>query len=301
MKTVKFPTTYDYAGLCEWAMACERDFDRRLSELSRRIVQEEKSYIALSGPSCSGKTTTSHKLVADLVQSGKRVKVVSLDDFYLPREFLLTRAAENGGKIDFDSPSTLDWECLSSFIEATRCSKVSSLPCYNFQKGERVGFVSVDPSEYDLVLFEGIQAAYAEFLSMLPQGNYSAVFVSVESGLKIGSHFLRPRQHRLARRIVRDQRFRGASPEFTLQLWETVTSNEDAFIFPSAPSAHFKLDSLIGYELCVLRDPLLDAIGHLPEGAMTADLLRLAEFCEQVPSLPIEIVPENALLREFIG
>lgn len=301
MRTIKFPTHYDEAALIEWAAFCETDFSRRLHELTERIVQARKPFIALSGPSCSGKTTASHKLVADLTESGRRVKVVSLDDFYLPRALLIARAAEHGGKIDFDSPDTLDWAALRTFVEATRRGEAAMLPRYDFKKGERTIFESVSPEEHDLYLFEGIQAAYPEFLSMLPEGAYSALFVSMESGLKVGDHILHPRQLRLARRIVRDRHSRGASPEFTLSLWETVTANEDMHIMPSYRRAHFHLDTLIGYELCVLREPLLDAIATLPEQAITPDLRILMRFCELIPALPREIVPENALLREFIG
>lgn len=301
MKTVKFPVGYTVDRLISWAEACEADFDCRLSELSRLIVKAGKPFIALSGPSCAGKTTTSHKLVADLVESGKRVKVVSLDDFYLPRDLLLARASENGGKVDFDSPDTVDWDALASFAEAIECGKIAEMPCYDFKKGERVAMLPILPEDYDLFLFEGIQASYAEFLSMLPVGHYSSVLINMESGLKYGNRLLRPRQLRLARRIVRDLRFRGASVEFTLKLWEAVTVNEDAHIFPNAAGAHFKLDTLIGYELCVLRDPLLAALLTLSEESMTPDIRMLIDFCSLIPSLPAEIVPEKALLREFIG
>lgn len=301
MRTIKFPTNYDSVALRSWAMACEDDFNSRLSELSRLIVRAGKPFIALSGPSCSGKTTTSHKLVNDLVQSGKRVKVISLDDFYLPRALLLDRATENGGKVDFDSPDTLDWQTLSAFVEAIRQGETGYLPCYDFKKGERAGRFAVKPADYDLFLFEGIQAAYAEFLSMLPSGDYSAVFVSMESGLKYGKRLLRPEQLRLARRIVRDMRFRGASPKFTLQLWENVLANEAAHIVPCLTRAHFRLDTLIGYELCVLREPLLEAVQTLDDGLIPPDLRTLISFCKLIPSLPAEIVPQNALLREFIG
>lgn len=301
MRTIKFPTNYNIQALERWALVCEDDFNSRLSELSRLIVEADKPYIALSGPSCSGKTTTSHKLVSDLVRSGKRVKVISLDDFYLPRDLLLARARDNGSKLDFDSPDTLDWDTLSVFIDAIRQGKVASLPRYDFKRGEQIEHESVDPGEYDLFLFEGIQAAYAAFLDLLPSGEYSAVYVSMESSLKVGERILRPRQLRLARRIVRDQLFRGASPEFTLQLWENVTANEKAHIIPSYSRAHFHIDTLIGYELCVLREPLIEAIEALPEKAVTSDIRLLEQFCALIPSLSAEIVPENALLREFIG
>lgn len=301
MRTIKFPTTYDREALSEWALACERDFNSRLSELSRLIVETAKPIIALSGPSCSGKTTTSHKLVSDLIGSGKRVKVISLDDFYLPRDLLLARASEKGGKVDFDSPDTLDWSALATFVETLREGKAAKLPRYDFKSGAQTACETVDPAAYDLFLFEGIQAAYAEFLSLLPEGAYSSVYVSMESGLKVGSRLIRPRQLRLARRIVRDLRFRGASPEFTLQLWEAVTANEEKHITPNHSRAHFRLDTLIGYELCVLREPLIQAIEMLPVGAVTSDIRILKQFCPLVPSLSAEIVPKNALLREFIG
>ena len=116
MKTVKFPLHRDEASLRAFAAACEADFKKRLNRLVDRIAADPRRLIALAGPSCAGKTTTAHRIIDRLAEAGRRVQVVSLDDFYRPRDVLI---AESAGKsmIDFDSPATLDWAKLSAFID----------------------------------------------------------------------------------------------------------------------------------------------------------------------------------------
>lgn len=305
MKTVKYPIIP--AGrsaedvLIEWADFCEADFSKRLTELCRRIVADGRTLITLTGPSCAGKTTTAHKLIEDFSKAGKRVLVVSLDDFYRDRDILIREAEEEGRAIDFDSPSTLNWKLLRSFVEDVLAHRPAHLPHFDFVVGKSVETRVIFPDSFDILLFEGIQGLYREFLELLPKGSYAAVFIHPDSGFKVGEHHLNPREIRLIRRMVRDRLFRGASPEFTLQLWENVTANEDRYIYPMAPMAHYRLDSFMGYELCLFKEACEEAIASLPESAVTAQIMHIQSVLREIAPFSAEHLQENSLLHEFVG
>ncbi len=301
MKTVKFPQNRDEAALRAFAAACEADFAGRLSRLVDRIAEDPRRIIALAGPSCAGKTTTAHRLIDRLQAEGKRVQVVSLDDFYRPRAELLAEAAARGGEIDFDSPDTLDWDRLNAFLADVFAGRKAEVPRYDFTTGDCVELRPLVPGSYDILLFEGIQAFYRRFLDLLPAGSYAAVFVTPESGLMIDEMHLGPTDIRLCRRMVRDLLFRGASPAFTMQLWKSVTDNENLYIFPTAAMAHYRLDTFVGYETCLLRDILLEALATLPSEWRTEQIAHIETVVRAVPSLPREVMPDDSMLREFLG
>ena len=300
MKTVKFPIHRDDASLGAFAAACEADFASRLSRLARRIADDPRSIILLAGPSCAGKTTTAHRIIQRLQEIGKRVQVISLDDFYLPRDQLL-KASEGKEQIDFDSPDTLDWEKLSAFLSDVLAHRTAYIPRFDFESGLIEEHRPLPADSYDCLLFEGIQAFYARFLALLPKGSYAGVFVAPKSGLQVDEAHLTPADIRLCRRMVRDRLFRAASPAFTLELWKGVTDNEQQHIYPSAPLAHYRLDSFIGYELCLMRDLILDGFATLPEALRTPHILHIESVVRSLPSLPIEVMPAESMLHEFLG
>ena len=301
MKTVKFPLHRDEASLQAFAAACEADFFRRLDRLVDRIAADPRKIIALAGPSCAGKTTTSHRIIDRMAEVGRRVQVVSLDDFYRPRDILIAESKAAGKEIDFDSPATLDWAKLSAFIDDVLNGRTAYLPRFDFVEGFSVEERPVEPDSYDCLSFEGIQACYRQFLDLLPNGGYAGVFVTPESGLSIDEMHLIPEDLRLCRRMVRDRLFRGASPAFTMELWKGVTANEERYIFPTVHLAHYHLDTFVGYEVCLMRDAILDALSTIPEEAQTEQTRHMEKVYRAIPPLPREVMPEESMLHEFLG
>ena len=113
---------------------------------------------------------------------------------------------------------------------------------------------------------------------------------------------LATRDIRLARRLVRDCLFRGHGAAFTLGLWGHVCAGEDRYIKPYKPRANLLLDTTHTYEVCLWRT-VLDAMPADP--ALTAtqarQLAALREKFAAFPALGTELVPQNSMLREFIG
>ena len=125
--------------------------------------------------------------------------------------------------------------------------------------------------------------------------------INVEDSLTVGDVTLQPRTVRLMRRLVRDYRFRGAAPDFSFVLWEGVTANEDKNILPFTDNAELHINSLLGYEACMLKpylDPLMRSIPSTSKYKEQADFLLRA--LEGIDTISAEYLPENALYREFI-
>ena len=65
----------------EFVALCEKKFDKQLSDAVETIEKSGKRIITLSGPTCSGKTTTARRFIERLEQSGKKTGVISIDDY----------------------------------------------------------------------------------------------------------------------------------------------------------------------------------------------------------------------------
>ena len=277
--------------------------ERVLSSVTRLILNDPVRIMTVSGPSCSGKTTTAELICQALRENGKKVHVISLDNFFLSRSFLLKRAALNGTKIDFDSPDTLDFDALTEVTEAAFSGKPVLVPVFNFKTGERDGVTDFGiPSVDDVYLFEGIQAVYPEVTTLFGRHPFRSVFLSVGEDAKYGNTVFLREEIRFLRRLVRDRRYRGAAPEFTFRIWDSVRENERKHIFPNADKCDLQLTTYLPYELNMIRDEAyacLDTIGKGTDYYKTAK--KLQRKLEPLPSISSAYLSETSLYHEFLG
>lgn len=107
---------------------------------------------------------------------------------------------------------------------------------------------------------------------------------------------------RLIRRIVRDARTRGASAKATIAMWNSVRRGEEENIFPYQESADVMFNSALIYELAVLKlyaEPLLFSITQ--EEPEYNEAKRLLKFLDYFVGVPCEMIPNNSILKEFVG
>lgn len=155
---------------------------------------------------------------------------------------------------------------------------------------------------YDYFLLEGIQAVYPEVLACLGDAEHFSIFSSVRRSLSLDDVTFSAREIRLIRRLVRDARTRNATAEFTFYLWDGVVKNEEKNILPHENGADCSIDSLLPYELRVLRDPLLRVLQTLPASSpYYEEGQRLCEKMRGVTPYPSALVPASSICREFIG
>ena len=281
----------------------EQEFEKRLTLTVEKVCENKDiRLIGLSGPTCSGKTTTAKKLISKLTAQGKNVHVVSIDDFFYDREVLIARADKDPNiEIDYDSEETIDFDALRECIAEVFSDEATQVPKYDFVLGKRVGYVTIDPDDNDLFIFEGIQAIYPKVTELFHQYNYKSVYICVESSIDIDGTVFEPNELRLMRRIVRDYKFRGASPEFTLYLWDSVRANEESSIFPYVSGCDYFINSTLPFEVHLLLPYLKEILPRVPADdehkAIAENILRKLDGIEAVS--PEYLIPDS-LCYEFI-
>lgn len=283
-------------------LAWEARFEAQLDGAVAKIAAADGvRIITLSGPTCSGKTTTANKLTRDFTEYGKLVHIISIDDFYLNRDVLNDRAAV-GGKIDYDSVHTIDLVTLQTCVEDIFAGRRVKLPRYDFVTGRRVGYEELSVSERDLFIFEGIQAVYPEIVALFNRHPYVSVYISVAEDLNLEGEVFDRFDIRFFRRLVRDYNFRNAPPEFTFRIWESVRANEEASIIPYEHLCDIRLNSLLPYELGVIKPDLVRILELVEKdsayyGEARAIIRRFADIEE----ISRDYIPENSVYREFLG
>ncbi len=298
--------TFSFADEAEkkaFVARCEDDFRARIDAVVTAITaRDHLRFLTLAGPTCSGKTTTATILIDCLRSMGRRVVVISIDDFFYDREYLYEMAEKTGGSPDLDSVRAIDLEALRTVVSAVTDGKPTVLPHFDFATGKRQSGATVVPHPEDIYLFEGIQAVYPEVTALFPRDTLLSLYISVEDTVETEHGLWFSREIRLLRRLLRDSKFRGTDAETTFSHWGGVTRNELRNIEPYKGGCDHHIDSSMPYELCVLRDPLialLATVGEDSDYALTARLL--SEKLNRLPAISEEYVPADSVLREFIG
>ncbi len=303
-KIIKVPIGFDTKEderefVCGW----ERDFEKRLSDMAAQICAvEDAKVITLSGPTCSGKTTAANKIISEFGKLGKRVHVISIDDFYYDKDILHEKSVKNkGGEIDYDSADTIDIEEFERFVNKIFESRELLCPVFDFKSGKRSSYRRLSREENDVFLFEGIQAIYPEIRAILDAHGYISVYISPRSAIEAGGSLFEPNELRLLRRIVRDRHFRETSAEFTLKIWKSVRNNEEINIFPYEDSCLFYIDSSFGYELGILTPYLREYLADVSAGSPYREQAdKILERIAGVESISEDYLSEDSLYREFV-
>jgi len=285
----------------EVILVAESLHSQRIADLAREIVRrhQETRIVLIAGPSSSGKTTLAKRLAIQLIANGMRPLALSLDDYFVERE---ATPRDDNGEYDFESLQALDLPLLNEQVHKLLAGEKVTLPRYDFATGRRSWGQEVSISKDQIILAEGIHGLNPELLPGL-EAKAFRVYVSALTQLNIDQHNRVPTTDtRLLRRIVRDAQSRGYSAQATIQRWDSVTRGEMRNIFPYQELADAMFNSALVYELAVLKpfaEPLLSQIE--PGTLEFAEARRLLAFLEWFLPWPAESVPDNSLLREFIG
>ena len=277
--------------------------EKRLADIADVILAERRALrmLAISGPSSSGKTTTTQRLATQLEVNGLKPVALSLDNYFLDRD---RTPVDADGRYDFESPDALDLPLLTHHIAELVDGRPIEVPTFDFVTGSRAPATTrlqVGPSE--ILLIEGIHALNPRLMAGVKRNAVFKVYVSALGGLNIDLMNRVPTTEiRLLRRIVRDHRDRGISPELTIGQWDSVRRGEYAHVFLFQEDADVMFNSSMLYELNALRPFAEAALATIPGGSPAVDtrdrLLNLLTFFEP---LDTERVPFNSILREFIG
>lgn len=282
---------------------CEEDYFSQVKSMADMIYQrgDSKPIVLLSGPSGSGKTTTSLKLEQYLDSMGMCTHTISMDDYFLPAHENHQAMTETG-EIDYESPYRLDIPLLNEhMIKIANCEEVR-LPSFDFKRQERKQGQCLKRNHGDIVVFEGIHALNPDVTGMT-DGFANCVYVSVRSRIQTTEGVcLHPCMIRLMRRIIRDKFFRARRPIETLEMFNSVERGENLYIMPYKQRAEFNIDTFIPYEVSVYKSFLYE---DLIEASKTYDDFEkfklIMSVFDELDNLDIDLVPPEALIREFIG
>jgi uridine kinase len=281
----------------------ETYYEQQLARIADKINSERDKVkvILMSGPSSSGKTTTSHKLEYYLNNLGINTHQISIDDYFKNR---IDTPKDENGEYDFESLYSIELELFNNHLSALLKGETVSMPEYSFIKGEKeYKGKTLRVRDDDIIIVEGLHALNDELTSSLDNNCKKKVYISPLTHLNIDNHNrIYTSDLRRIRRLVRDYKFRGYSASETLRMWKKIRNGEEKYIFPYQDEADFVVNSALLYEIAVLKvyaEPILYTVSSDDE--VYHEAKRLINFLRNFLAIPSELVPKDSVLREFIG
>lgn len=276
--------------------------EKKIAEIATRIAQEgNKKFIMIAGPSSSGKTSFSHRLSIQLKANGLRPHPVGVDDYFVARR---ATPRDEKGDYNYEVLEALDVELFNEHMTRLAKGEEIELPTYNFITGEREYKGNrLRLGQDDILVIEGIHCLNDKLSYSLLKENKFKIYISALTQLNIDEHNrISTTDGRLIRRMVRDARTRGTNAKDTIARWQSVRRGEESYIFPYQEEADAMFNSALIYELSVLKnyaEPLLFGIGK--EEPEYLEAKRLLKFLDYFLGIDSENIPNNSLIREFVG
>ena len=302
----KVNETLEAGKAIELINLCEARQERKYAQAADQIYWKRNRcrIVMMSGPSSSGKTSSSLRIAQQARVLGLKPKVIELDNYFVNREN--TPIDENGER-DYEALAAMDVAFLNQQLNDLLAGKEVELPKFDFKEGHRV-FTgnTLRLEDGDILFMEGIHALNPDLTPDIPRDRIFNIYISALSALPGGE-----KDHgsttdkRLLRRIVRDNRTRGISPEDNILRWPSVRRGEKRNIFPFEENANIVFNSSTLYDIPLLKyyaEPLLCGISESsPAYAKAQSLLHFLEKVRALRPSEIAAIPPTSIMREFIG
>lgn len=280
---------------------CEMHMTNQIHELVDDIIKKKARYILFAGPSSSGKTTTTKKVALQLRSRGYETLVISVDNYFKDKK---ETPKDANGNYDFESLEALDIKLLNRQLKDLIAGKKVQMPTFNFTTGEKEyenGPIKLE--ENAIILMEGLHCINDAMTNELDPTLKYKVYLSPFIPLNVDRHnYISTTDLRLLRRIVRDNRTRATDVGATINYWNTVREGEEKYIFPYINNIDRIIDTSLAYEIGVLKvfvEPLLYSVKS--NNTAYNEARRLIHSLQEFFPIPTDYVPEDSILREFIG
>ena len=277
--------------------------EKKIAEIANLIYEQRDKVkvVLIAGPSASGKTTFSKRLMVQLAVNGLRPTMISLDDYFVDRE--KTPRDENG-EYDFEAIEAIDIEYFNKQLIQLFNDEIVELPKFNFSVGMK--FPSGKKLQLlpnSILVVEGIHGMNPNLIPHIRPENTFKIFLSALTQISIDDqNHISTTDNRLIRRMIRDSKYRSYSAQETIRRWPSVRAGEEKNIFPYQENADVMFNSALIYELAVLKkyvEPILKAV---PESQSEySESNRLLKFFSYFKTIDDMEIPPTSLIREFLG
>ena len=280
--------------------------ERKYADIADQIYARrgQVKAVFIAGPSSSGKTSSSLRIALQCRVLGLVPKVIELDNYFVDREHT---PKDSEGNYDFEALEAMDLKLLNSQLNDLFAGKEVELPKFDFKAGRSMpSGKRISLGEKEILIMEGIHALDPAMVPDVDNSKIFRVYASALTSLNVDeNNNISTSDNRLLRRMVRDNRVRGITPEETITRWYSVRRGENCNIFPFQENADAAFNSALIYELPMLKyyaEPLLRRIA--PSSPAYTEAVRLLKFLDYIVALsPDEIsaIPPTSIMREFIG
>ena len=257
--------------------------------------------ILIGGPSSSGKTTTSKKMALELKARGINPFILSVDDYFLERK---DTPKDEKGNYEYDIIEAIDIDLFNNHLTKLLNGESVQIPSYNFVTGEKeYKNPGVSLKNRDIIIIEGLHTLNEKLTNSVKRENKLKIYISPFTPLGLDRHnHISTVDMRLIRRMVRDNSKRGYNAESTLKNWRIVRKAEEKYVFPYQTEADIVFNTALIYEIGILKTyaiPLLYSVKQ--DSEYYEEALRLINFLKGFFNIPVDILPNTSLLREFVG
>jgi len=286
----------------EVILVSEALHEQKIAQIATTISerQENIKIVLIAGPTSSGKTTFSKRLAIQLLTHGISPFAIEMDNYFVERD---DTPLDEDGNPNFEAFEALDSKFMEQDLKKLLAGEEVTLPRFNFRSGKREVGETVRIGKNQIMVIEGIHGLNPNLLADIADDKKFLIYASCLTQLNLDYYNrISTTDSRLIRRIVRDARARGYPAMRTIQLWESVRRGEREYIFPYQENADAIFNSALVYELAALKsaaEPLLRQIPHGTEEYLEAK--RLLAFLEWLLPVDENLIPDNSIIREFIG
>jgi uridine kinase len=286
----------------EIILVSEALHEQHITDIARQIAhrRRETRIVLISGPSSSGKTTFSRRLAIQLLALGLSPFALELDSYFVDRE---KTPLDEKGQLNFEALEALDLNQLGDHLTRLIAGETVALPRYDFKAGRQVPGDAVQLSPDQIIILEGIHGLDPRLLPESLSSRAFRIYGAALTQLNLDRHNrVSTADTRLIRRIVRDARERGYIAQQTISRWESVRRGEELYIFPYQENSDVMFNSALVYEMSALQPLAEPLLRQVPRGTPEfIEAKRLLAFLEWFLPVETDLIPDNSILREFIG
>ena len=286
----------------EIVMLAEALHEKKIANIADKIAQNRNiKMILIAGPSSSGKTTFAQRLGIQLRLNAIKPVTISVDNYFVERK---DTPRDENGEYDFECIEAIDLKLFNEHLTKLLNGEEVEMPEFDFHVGtKRYNGKKLKLAKDEVLVIEGIHCLNDRLTSEIEKEQKYKIYISALTILNMDRYNrIATTDTRLIRRIVRDYQFRGYSAVHTLRSWESVNRGENKYIFPFQEEADSIFNTSLIYEINALKPlitPLLEQISEKePEYAEARRLLDILRYFKPIPA---QYVPNNSLLKEFLG